>query len=378
VGLIDFVRRWVPRRARYALQEFFSLRELKLRYFESRNPLAHVVESDGTTGGSACRFGIVRNAAQHHMHFVSACLEMGLPFRVIDLYRSDWLEAVLSSGCDVLLVWADGFLRSWNTLIKDRIAILERELGFPCVPSSSELWMYEDKCRTAYWLAAKGIPHPATWVFCNRGEAEEFAAGCTLPIVFKTTFGAAASGVRIVRSRRALRALIRSAFGRGIAPGGTEWRDRQWGSMLLQEYLPDVREWRMVRVGDSFFGHLKGRIGDFHSGSGAVGWDAPKPHHLDFLLDVTERGGFRSMDVDVFETPGGLLLVNELQAVFGASISIDQSRVGGQAGRFFRSAGEWVFEPGDFARNVCANERVRDALARGLCRRKPDAVRSAS
>src|SRR5438309_3428217 len=117
----------------------------------------------------------------------------------------------------------------------------------------------------------------------------------------------------------------------------------------------------MVRIGNSFFGHPKGRIGDFHSGSGAVLWDVPEPRHLDFLAAVTDKGGFYSMDVDVFETREGHLMVNELQTVFGTGYSIDQLRVNGVPGRFVRKPphDEWVFEPGDFARNACANERIR-------------------
>ncbi len=71
------------------------------------------------------------------------------------------------------------------------------------------------------------------------------------------------------------------------------------------------------------------------------------------------------MDVDVFETTDGRLLVNELQAVFGASHSVDQMRKDGIAGRFVQKAGgsEWIFEPGDFARNACANERIRYLIA---------------
>ena len=119
----------------------------------------------------------------------------------------------------------------------------------------------------------------------------------------------------------------------------------------------------MVRIGDSYFGHPKGRRGDFHSGSGRVEWDVPEPRHLDLLHRVTEAGGFRSMDVDVFETPDGRLWVNELQAVFGASLAIDQLRRDGEPGRMIRTVdGSWRFEPGDFARNACANARIRDTL----------------
>lgn len=368
---VDLARRWVPRPCRHWAQRFVSLSGVKLRESARQNPLAAVTASDENRTGSPVRFGIVRNAAQYHAHFVQACLEVGVPFRVLDLARSDWLEQVEQSGCDVLLVWPDGFLSVWNCMIKERVRVLEEILGYAAVPSSREIWMYEDKRRMAYWLQAHRIPHPRTWVFYDGAEAEDFARQCELPVVFKTSFGAAATGVWIVRSRRELHRRVRRAIRRGVVGRGMDRRDREWGSVLLQEYLPEAKEWRLVRIGDSYFGHPKGRRGEFHSGSGVALWDVPEPRHLDFLHAVTEASGFRSMDVDVFETPDGRLLVNELQAVFGASVAVDQSRVDGQPGRFVRSRGNgaWVFEPGDFARNACANERIRDALARGLRRR---------
>ena len=373
---VDIVRRWLPRPARYTLQRFVSLSDVKLRAWARANPLARVTAGDDNRSGSAVRFGIVRNASLYHTYFIRACQEMGVPFRVLDLARSDWLEQVAGSGCDTLLVWPDAFLSIWNRMIKERVHILEMEWGYPVVPAGSELWMYEDKRRMAYWLQAHHVPHPRTWVFYDRSEAESFAADCALPVVFKTAFGAAATGVRIVRSRSQLRSLVRRSFRGGMVPWGGDRRDRDWGSVLLQEYLPEVKEWRMVRIGDSYFGHPKGRVGEFHSGSGVALWDVPSDRHLDLLHEVTGKGGFRSMDVDMFETPDGRLLVNELQTVFGASVSVDQLQVNGQPGRFARREGtpRWVFEPGDFARNACANERVRDALARGLRRRPPTAA----
>lgn len=368
---VDHARRWVPRPWRHWLQRFFSLSEIKLRERERLNPLAGVTTGDDNRAGSPVRFGIVRNAAQYHAHFVRACQEMGVPFTVLDLARSDWLERVEQSGCEVLLVWPDAFLSVWNRMVKERVQVLEGTLGFPAVPSSREIWMYEDKRRMAYWLQAHAVPHPRTWVFHELAEAEGFAADCDLPIVFKTNFGASGTGVWILRSRRDLLRLVRRVFRWGLVGRGMDPRDREWGAVLLQEYLPDVKEWRLVRVGDSYFGHPKGRVGEFHSGSGVAFWDAPEPRHLGFLHSVTEAGGFRSMNVDVFETQDGRLLVNELQAVFGASVAIDQSRVDGKPGRYVRTdQGTWEFEPGDFARNACASERIRDALARGLCRRR--------
>ena len=364
---MDMVRRWVPRSVRHAVQRFVPLTEIKLRRAERNNRLATVASSDDNAFGATVRVGIVRNAAQYHQHYVAACLEMGVPFRVVDLSVPDWMQQIRQSGCGVYLVWPDAHLATWNAMIKDRVQVMERELGLPVFPASSEIWMYEDKRRMAYWLQAHGIPHPETWVFYDLGCCEAFARTCRLPVVFKSAFGAAASGIRIFRDRGKLLRWVRKMFRSGFVPGGYDRREREWGSVLLQEYLPAVKEWRLVRIGDSFFGHVKGALGGFHSGSGLVQWEVPEPRHLDFLEQVTEVGGFRSMCVDVFEDGDGRLLVNELQAVFGASHSVDQLRVDGEAGRFVGAGdGSWLFEKGDFARNHCANERVRYVLEKWL------------
>jgi hypothetical protein len=363
---VDHARQWVPRRLRHWLQRFVSLGELKERWRSDSDPLAGVEASDDNPSGCPIRIGILQNRAMYHTHYVRACLDLGLPFRVIDLGGDGWLSALKKGECSLFLAWPDATQTPWAKVYKDRCDVIEHELGLTIVPSSRERWMYEDKFRLRDWLVANEIPHPRTWVFTRREEARAFATECALPIVFKTGFGGAAAGVQIVRTRRALLEIVRKAFGRGHAPAGHDHRDREWGRLLLQEYLPEVREWRMVRIGDSYFGHPKGRVGDFHSGSKRVEWDSPSWPLLDLLHRVTEVGGFRSMDVDVFETPDGRLLVNELQTVFGTSTSVDQMRKDGVPGRMARLAesGSWVFEPGDFARNACANERIRDALNR--------------
>lgn len=362
---VDLARRVVPLPARRALQRLVSLQGQKMRYFERRDPLAGVLAGDDDGLGFPFRLGIVKNRAFRHTHYVAACRELRVPFRVIDVTRPDWWREVRACGCDAFVVWPDATSTPAAKLLKDRLDLLERELGAVVVPTSAERWVYEDKVRLADWLAGRGLPHPATHVFFDRASANEFVATCALPIVSKTAFGAAATGVRILRRRRNARALVARAFGRGLTVAGHDPRDRQWGFVLFQDFIEVAREWRLVRIGDAYFGHPKGRVGEFHSGSGRAEWDVPEARHLDLLHRVTEEGGFRSMAVDTFETAAGELLVNELQTVFGASTSVDQMRVEGQPGRMLRDGpGDWRFEAGDFARNACANARVLDLLQR--------------
>lgn len=362
---VDHARRWIPRPVRYWLQRFVSLDDVKLRWRARRHPLSGVTEGNGAGSAGAPLIGILRNRAQYHVQYVAACQELGLPFRVIDLFASDWLSAVRSSGCNVFFTWPDATQRPMATLFKDRCDLLEA-MGIVVVPSRLERWLYEDKYRQRDWLMANGIAHPRTWIFTDRKSATDFAGNCDLPIVYKTSFGGAATGVSIIRSRSELLACISRAFGKGHITAGHDRRDRDWGRIFLQEYHTVMREWRMVRIGDSYFGHPKGRAGDFHSGSGRVQWDIPNNRLLDLLHEVTEVGKFRSMDVDIFETDQGHYLVNELQTVFGASTSIDQMRADGEPGRMVRSeAGGWQFEAGDYARNACANARIEDYLQPG-------------
>ena len=364
--LIAVARAWIPNKIRYWAQRYVSLTAIKLRWRADIASHSMVLSSDKNDLGIPFRFGIVKNSTQAHGSYVAACQELGVPFSVIDLSASDWLNQVNESGCTILLVWGDACLSIWNSMIKDRLEILERDVGMTVFPTMREMWFYEDKRRLAYWLAANGIPHPKTWVFYNHEECQQFITTCDLPVMFKASFGAAASGVKLFCERKKLRRFIREVFRKGFQPNGLDRRDRQWGTVLLQEYLSGVKEWRLVRVGDSFFGHLKGSADGFHSGSGLVEWDIPEERHLNFLHEVTEKGGFRSMDVDVFETIDGRLLVNELQAVFGASRSVDQMRKDGVPGRYIQNpkGSGWIFEPGDFSRNACANERIRYLIAR--------------
>jgi len=49
---------------------------------------------------------------------------------------------------------------------------------------------------------------------------------------------------------------------------------------------------RMIKIGDSYFGHKKLLKGDFASGSGAVGWEAPPRQLLEMLDLICQKGKF--------------------------------------------------------------------------------------
>jgi hypothetical protein len=232
-------------------------------------------------------------------------------------------------------------------------------------PSVEALRIWESKRRTHYWLTANRIPHPKTWVFYDLKAAQAFAKDCALPIVFKSDMGSGSSGVLIFRNRKALFKHIVRCFSRGFTTTRRFMGDNEVGSVLLQEYLENAREWRCVRIGDSYFAFEKLKVNQFHSGSHQFSYGRPPDELLTFARHVSDCGAFKSMDMDLFITSDGTVLVNELQPLFGQAGSREISMVDGVSGRFEWSANhkQWVFEPGKYCQNFMCNLRVKYVLS---------------
>jgi hypothetical protein len=262
-------------------------------------------------------------------------------------------------------------------MFDERLHVLVKVLGKTIFPTYDEIWVYESKRRMKYWLEAHGVPHPATWVFYNREEALAFVDEASLPIVYKSDLGSGASGVRIFRKRAPLRRHIKRCFTRGFTTYRRCRHDKEWGFVLLQEYVPGAREWRVVRIGDSYFGYEKVKKGEYHSGSLERRYGLLPVELLRFAKGVLDTECFKSMDLDVFETADGRYLVNELQTVFGMSRP-EMCMVNGEAGRMLYQpeSDAWTFEAGDFCRNHLCNLRVEVLL--GMLERESTVAENAA
>ena len=85
---------------------------------------------------------------------------------------------------------------------------------------------------------------------------------------------------------------------------------------------------------------------------------------LDLCRRVTDKGGFRSMNLDVLVSPDGDALVHEMHPVFGSK-NPEQMLIDGEPGRFTwdESTRTWVLEQGRFCQNNCCNLRIHELLA---------------
>lgn len=332
-------------------------------------------------------FAILQNEmADDHILWEKACAEFTgrIDWEVIDITRADWLKRFQRGHFDGMLAAPPGWTTSFRILYDERITILNKVCGIPIYPSMEEILIYENKKSLSYWLAANKVPHPETWVFYYESEALEFLEKAVLPLVGKTSIGGGGSGVQILKTRNEAMEYVKNTFsGHGAAMQvGPKWRKKGFAGrvikkllhpqelrnklhqyksqrsevqkdfVILQEYIPHDFEWRCVRIGDSFFAHKKLKMGDKASGSLLKGYENPPLQLFDFVKELTDRRHFLSQSVDLFETPDGRYLVNEMQCIFGQSDPY-QMLVDGQPGRYRQIAGQWVFEPGDFNRIEC-------------------------
>jgi glutathione synthase/RimK-type ligase-like ATP-grasp enzyme len=338
---------------------------------------------------------ILRNELENdHNLWVKACEEYrsDIDYRIVNLTASDWLEEIQKETFDILLAKPGGLTAPFKQLYDERIYILAYILGYKIFPSPLEIFIYENKRFLSYWLKANNIPHPATDVFYDRNEAINYTEGCKYPIVAKTNIGASGSGVQMINTKREALGYIKETFsgkgtpqrsGPNLESGGllkrgvhymfhpsdisgklniykTKSENLQKGFVLFQEHIPHNFEWRVVRIGESYFAHKKLKRGAKASGALLKVYDNPPLELLSFVKGITERHGFFSLAIDIFESERGYL-VNEMQCIFGQSDTY-QMLVDGIPGRYRYINDKWTFEKGNFTRNACYNLRVEFAL----------------
>jgi glutathione synthase/RimK-type ligase-like ATP-grasp enzyme len=325
-----------------------------------------------------------------HNLWINACEEYKdkIEYRIVNLTDNSWLENVQIHKFDILLAKPGGISAPYKQLYDERIYILNKILDYSVYPSADEIFIYENKRFLSFWLKAKKIPHPRTDVFYDQKEALEFVNKQVFPLVGKANIGASGSGVSILNTRKeAINYLNQTFSGKGtpkrigpnfnkggiilrglkylIKPSGlikklklykTIGTNPQKGFVIFQEYISHDFEWRVVRIGDSFFAHKKIKVGEKASGSLLKEYENPPFALLDFVKEITDSNKFYSQAIDIFESERGYL-VNEMQCIFGQSDPF-QMLVNELPGRYLYLNNNWTFENGIFNTNECFNLRI--------------------
>ncbi len=251
--------------------------------------------------------------------FAAAAAELGGRVTFFDPDDVDWPTQVREAGCDGhLLRVRHGRTSDWS-LDQARLAYLHL-LGTPTWPTPSEAFLYEDKARFAWWLAARGVPHIPTYTFVRLESAYDFFDTAAYPLVVKTRHASSSLGVERIANRREARAVARVFLqGRFHRRGLRDGRDAEHGALIVQPFVPITSEHRVIRLGNAWFAHAKGFApgGWQFSGSGTRDLEFPGYEVLERALTVAERIGLHCGAIDLLTLEDGSWLVGEVQTWYG-------------------------------------------------------------
>jgi glutathione synthase/RimK-type ligase-like ATP-grasp enzyme len=318
------------------------------------------------------KLGIFTAFRDMHKYYVKSCEELGIAYEIIDIIGADWLSKVLASDCDGFLCRPPSEFQERKSMFDEKLYIIDKLIGKPIYPSYNELLIYENKRMMSYWLDLNNFPHAPTRVFYQKKEFLNFLKNTAMPIVLKNNIGSTSKGVLIVKNKVIAGIIANLVFGLGNAKLALGYTSQMTGKILpfpalgtmqkhyliVQDFERIKWEWRVIKIGNSFFGHKKLLKGNFASGSGKVGWDIPPENLLLMVKNICDVGKFHSMAVDVFETLDGRFLVNELQSIFG-SYDNSQMYFEGKPGRFILENGKFIFEEGVFNKHGSYLLRVK-------------------
>lgn len=320
-----------------------------------------------------------------------ACEKKQIEYKTINLLRNDWYNMLREFHPDFCVSRPPGDIQLNKKNFDEKIFFLENYSDYSIYPGFLATYIYENKSALNCFLEANKIQHPRTFVSSDKQEALNYIENAELPIVAKTMIGAAGSGVKIFHAKRHVQEYIDKAFKTGLTrrygpnrKTGTpkswirkalaspdyffrklrEYKERsqdvQKNLVLFQEYIPHEFEWRIAKIGESYFAYKKLKIGEMSSGSKQFEYGPPPFALLDFTKELCDRFNFCYMAVDIFYT-NGQIYVNEMQTIFGHKNPYI-CKVNDKAGRYIFQNGEWLFEPGDFNTNESYDLRLETAI----------------
>jgi glutathione synthase/RimK-type ligase-like ATP-grasp enzyme len=314
-------------------------------------------------------------------------------YDIVDITSDHWLDDLNRKEYDLILMRPPGKTELLKRIYDERILLIHHYLQTPVYPSVDEILLYENKRYLSDWLKINGLPHPETHVFFDKTEAIQFIdKSSKFPIIAKTNIGASGNGVVSLTDKAESIEYVNKAFSVGIrAKTGPKLKkgsifrkikkvvfrkgflsqrlkdyqpsflDIQFHYVIFQKYIAHDFEWRVVRIGDSFFAHKKIAKQGKASGTLKKGYDEVPLHLLNFIKSITDKHHLTSMAIDVFEQEEDYL-INEIQCCFGQSDPY-QMLLNGKPGRYIFKNGEWQFEEGMFNTNESYDLRLEHALS---------------
>lgn len=322
------------------------------------------------------KIGILNSIDNSYKNYIYACDDLGVDYEVFDFSDNRIMDKVKDrEDINAYLVRPPGMIKEIHDIYMLRLYIMNKQMGKFIYPSYEELFIYENKLAFSEWLKIKNYPHLEFEVFTDYETAAHFIHSQNFPIIAKGAVGSSASTVTKLDTEKDANKYLKRIFSPYHPNFKPIYEDKgrlprvkkvyyQKNYAILQNFIDIKWEWRIIRIGESYFGYRKLLDGEFASGSKEKGW-GPVPAELFKLIDlICDENNFYSMSMDVLESLDGEYYINELQSLFGVSRKNKnaQCMVNDVPGRYVKRNDSYHFEEGDFIQHSCYLLRVKHFL----------------
>ena len=243
-----------------------------------------------------------------HPRWIDYCEQQKIPYKLVNCYSSNIIQDL--RDCDALL-WHHSQSDPKDILVAKQILFALEHSGFKVFPDFHTGWHFDDKVGQKYLFEALELPAVPSYVFLEKKTAMAWIESATFPKIFKLRGGAGSANVKMVRSSKNARQLVRRSFGKGFSQyeawsnlkervrkfrnGKTDIKDiikgiirigyepkyskikgKERGYVYFQDFIPNLDcDYRLMIIDNKAFGIKRFvRENDFKaSGSGNLSYD---------------------------------------------------------------------------------------------------------
>lgn len=193
--------------------------------------------------------------------WVNYCNKKNIECKIVNAYNNDVIEQV--KDCDAFM-WHFHHADYRDMQFAKSLLYSLQQKGIKVFPDFNTCWHFDDKIAQKYLLEAIDAPLVPSYVFYTEKEAMEWIKKTTFPKVFKLKGGAGASNVKLVKTKKDAKKLIRRSFGKGFRQYRfwekikEEYRRYCQGSITLREFLRPIY-YQITKRYPSTFDHYHGK-----------------------------------------------------------------------------------------------------------------------
>jgi len=124
--LISYLKHknFITESLRQIIQKHIDLTNLRTKIWVSRDPYANDPLVSSYKSKYPIVLGIIKEFWHSHWHYIAACRDLGVAYKVIDISDPDWQQVVESSGCDAFLIHPSVQFSIWKQMCDERLRII--------------------------------------------------------------------------------------------------------------------------------------------------------------------------------------------------------------------------------------------------------------